>query len=286
MSESVVGVDGSPGAAHALRWAVAESAVRGADVVALMTWGYLDQRHPDGTEFEPGYDESDAARALEVFVSSAIGQSPVPVERRLRNDLVTPALLEAGRDAELLVLGARGLGGFRGLLLGSVSQACIHHAPCPVAIVRERASEEIVAPDRVVVGVDGSAGSRAALEWAVGEARFRHAPLQGLHAWDWPQMVGYPLGVDLDPTLCRDGAEHLLDAELVRALGSGPELSIERTVLPANPATALIDASRDAGLVVVGTRGIGGFPGLLLGSVSHQVTQHASCPVIVVPQPE
>lgn len=286
MGEIVVGVDGSAGAAHALQWAVAESAVRGADVVALMTWGYLDQRRRDGAEFEPGYDESDAARVLDVFVSDAIGESPVIVERRLRNDMPIPALLEAGRDAELLVLGARGLGGFRGLLLGSVSQACLHHAPCPVAIVREGASEEIVRSGRIVVGVDGSPGSRAALAWAVDEARLRHVPLEALHTWDWPQTVGYPLGVDLDPTLCRDGAQHLLDAELDLVVPGGSGPSIERTVLPANPASALIDISSDAGLVVVGTRGIGGFPGLLLGSVSHQVTQHAGCPVIVVPHPD
>lgn len=285
MGEIVVGVDGSDGAAHALRWAAAEAAARGSRLVALMTWGYLDQRHPDGTEFEAGYDESDAARALEVFVSAALGDSPaVVVDRRLRNDLATPALLDAGRHAELLVLGARGLGGFKGLLLGSVSQACIHHATCPTVIVRARAGEQVSAADRIVVGVDGSPGSRAALRWAVDEARCRRAPLQAVHTWNWPQMVGFPIGVDLDPSMVRESAEQLLDDQLDQVDLQDLRL-VERTVDSGSAATLLIDASADAGLVVVGTRGIGGFPGLLLGAVSHQVAQHAACPVVVVPTP-
>jgi nucleotide-binding universal stress UspA family protein len=144
---------------------------------------------------------------------------------------------------------------------------------------------------RIVVGVDGSEGARSALEWAVGEARLRGASLRAVHAWHLPPLVSGvgmfepPATLDAD-TLERveNGATQLLEQELAAVDTSGVE--VERIVEPRNPADGLLEAARDADLLVVGTRGHGGFTGLLLGSVSQQVSHHAPCPVVIVPPRE
>jgi nucleotide-binding universal stress UspA family protein len=149
---------------------------------------------------------------------------------------------------------------------------------------------------RIIVGVDGSAGSRLALEWAVGEARLRGARLVAVHTWETP-LLGTgsdPFGAGpgaIDPSLDADlierfaaDAKELLERELAAVDTSGIE--VERLLEARNAADALIDAARDADLLVVGTRGHGGFKGLLLGSVSQQAAHHASCPVVIVPPPD
>ena len=129
----VVGVDGSEGALRALRWAGEEARLRGARLRAVCVWSYLDQA---GEPFDPTYGEDDARRMLDEAVAAAgLDAGGVDVERRTVCDLPARGLLDSAADADLLVVGARGLGGFRGLLLGSVSQQAAQHAPCPVAIV-------------------------------------------------------------------------------------------------------------------------------------------------------
>jgi nucleotide-binding universal stress UspA family protein len=134
----VVGVDGSAAAGDALAWAVEEGRLRGVPVVAVMAWGLLDQHLAGATAgFDPGYDEQDARAALDRYVLEAVGEDlAASVERRVVSDLPGRAMLDAAAEAQLVVVGSRGLGGFRGLLLGSVSQQVAHHAPCPVVIVR------------------------------------------------------------------------------------------------------------------------------------------------------
>ena len=133
----VVGVEDSGGARAALAWAVEEGRVRGARVEALLAWSYLAQPSIEEDEgFDPGFDERRAEALLARVVDDVVGASPtVDVERRVVCDLPAHALVEASEDADLLVVGRRGRGGFRGLLLGSVSQQCAHHARCPVVLV-------------------------------------------------------------------------------------------------------------------------------------------------------
>jgi nucleotide-binding universal stress UspA family protein len=158
MGRIVVGVDGSEGAAAALRWAVQEGGYRrDATVVAVLAWSLLDQHHPDGRTFSPTYGPTEARQALAIYVERArageateaaegeAGVAPnaaAAVELEVVNDLPARALLDASARADLLVVGARGLGGFRGLLLGSVSQQCAHHAPCPVVIIRPQPEDD------------------------------------------------------------------------------------------------------------------------------------------------
>ena len=149
--------------------------------------------------------------------------------------------------------------------------------------------------DRIVVGVDGSDGAREALAWAVEEARLRGARLVAVHTWQMPPLgagASDPFGTGagaFDPSLNTDlierveaGAAQLLERELAAVDTSGIE--VEKLVESRNPADALIDAARGANLLVVGTRGHGGFKGLLLGSVSQQASHHAPCPVVIVPR--
>lgn len=132
---------------------------------------------------------------------------------------------------------------------------------------------------RIVVGVDGSAGSQAALRFAITEAALRHASLDAILAWHWPVIAAEAAApVDLDPA---GWAQSTLD-EALRSVDAG-EVDIEARTVEGQAAAVLLAASAEAELLVVGTRGHGGFTGLLLGSVSQQCVAHAPCPVVVVP---
>ena len=203
MGSIIVGVDESAGAAAALRWAVREADVRGWSVTAVLAWNYLDQRHAVvGTPFDPAYTEAVAVAALDAIVARTVGADRgASVQQRVVNDHAASALLEASDEADLLVLGARGLGRLKSALLGSVSQQCLHHATCPVAIVRgaiDLADEGIT---RVVVGIDGSATAGRALEWALQAGRLHHATVEVVHAWAFPYGAGEKfVAAPFDPT--------------------------------------------------------------------------------------
>jgi nucleotide-binding universal stress UspA family protein len=139
----------------------------------------------------------------------------------------------------------------------------------------------------IVVGVDHSEGAKAALRFALEEATLRQATLRVVHAWQYAYIGAtgfegsYPaLGGDIKEL--RDLAERDLDATLQEAIPETGAIEIERRVVEDRPAAALVDESRGADMIVVGSRGHGGFGGLLLGSVSQQVAHHAACPVVIV----
>lgn len=282
MAEIVVGVDRSSHSGDALRWAVGEARLTGAEVVAVLVWDLFNQHHADGEwRFDPGYDDTHADRALRAAVEDALGaEAAGQVARRTPCDLPAPGLLGAAKDAELLVVGARGAGGFPGLQLGSVSQQVLHHASCPVAVVRNAVGPDD-RPDggRVLVGVDGSPSSQAALRWALAEGGRRGASVAVLHSWEAPAIAGYPY----DPEVLERAARDLVDSMVDEATAESPDVAVERRVVGGGPAAGLLDAAQDATLIVVGRRGMGGFRRLLLGSVSDHVARHAPCPVVVMP---
>jgi nucleotide-binding universal stress UspA family protein len=286
MTTFVVGIDGSESSREALQWAHREATSRpGTDVTAVLAWSYLDQHHIDpDAEFDLDYDEAKAAAALDHHVRQALGDAAADVSQRVVDDRPVPGLLSASEGADLLVLGARGLGGFTGMLLGSVSQQCLHHATVPVAIVRPD-GEGPRETGRVVVGTDGSERSRPAVRWALEEGRRRGSTVTVLHSWHLPFTAASPWVVTaLDADEFEEGARLNLDGLLATEDTSGVE--VERRTVHGTAAAALIEAAADADLVVVGSRGIGGFRGLVLGSVSQQVARHAPCPVVVVPSDE
>ncbi|MBE4720084.1 universal stress protein [Pseudarthrobacter sp. AB1] len=133
---------------------------------------------------------------------------------------------------------------------------------------------------RVVVGVDGSAPSRFALEWAVAEARLRHGEVQAVTAWQYPPVTVGMEGLVHDPEIFPQAAHRLQDDALSRVDSGG--VTVSGDVVQGSTAGVLLKAAENADLVVVGSRGLGGFTGLLLGSVSTQVVHHSTCPVLVV----
>ena len=137
---------------------------------------------------------------------------------------------------------------------------------------------------QIVVGVDDSANARAALEWAIAEARVRKATLSAVAAWHEPYIGGTAMvPLPVDPASLEEGHQRALDAVIASVDRREDDPPIETRLIRGTATAALLEAAEDADLLVVGARGQGGFLGLLLGSVSQQVVLHAPCPVVVVP---
>ncbi len=278
----VVALDGSSGSKTALRWALREAQARSASVKAVLAWTYLEQRHPDGSsDFQPGYSEDDAKAALAAAVSevtSEPGSPDVELTQEVVLDLPARAIVESAERADLVVVGARGLGGFKGLLLGSVSERVLETSPCPVVVVHE--PNEAPADGPVVVGIDGSQVGAQALHWAAEAARARGAALRVVHAWQVPGLTGFSLeGSAL-------GVAEMAAEQVVAEATADPALAgldVDVRQVMSSPTQALLDAAEGASLIVVGTRGHGRFARAFLGSTSRQVVRHATCPVAVVP---
>jgi len=135
----------------------------------------------------------------------------------------------------------------------------------------------------VVVGVDGGPDSRQALKWAADYARTAGAPLVALTVYDMPVVYGpYAMAGFESSESLEKGAREMLAETVQETLGE--DASVDQRVLRGHAAKALVDLSAEAGLVVVGSRGMGGFKGMLLGSVSQHVVSHAHCPVVVLPR--
>jgi nucleotide-binding universal stress UspA family protein len=271
----VVGVDGSPESAVAVRWAAAESARRESPLTAVLVWSYLDQ--PEAG-FDPGYSERDAARALGRFLIDAVGADrAATVERRVICDFPANGLLDTAIASSLLVVGARGRGGFAGLHLGSVADRVTQRSPVPVAVVR---GEDVV-DARVVVGFDGSPTGTAALEWAAAEAALRGVPLEVLRAWEPPAIVDWAFLPDATVYRKLQDEAEAETADAISRIPSGVEIVTSFTRDGA--ARNLLEAASRASLLVVGRRGLGRLAAVAMGSVSRQVVHHATCPVIVLP---
>jgi nucleotide-binding universal stress UspA family protein len=144
---------------------------------------------------------------------------------------------------------------------------------------------EIDKQPQIVVGIDGSPSSNEALDWAILQAQLTGAVLQAVTAWEYPVSFGYiaPYGDDFDPEA---QARSVLDTAITTAMDGSPPIEIRRVVGEGHPARMLVDASKDASLLVVGSRGHGEFAGMLLGSVSEYCVAHADCPVVVIRRPE
>jgi nucleotide-binding universal stress UspA family protein len=291
----LVGIDGSEGSRLALAWAIAEAARRRSTVDVLHVWHAPLVVSPVGVPGKP-WDLTEyharAKRLLDEQTESAVetlGEGEMrsagpPITAREREGAPATTLLDAAEGAELLVVGSRGMGGFAGLLLGSVSQQCLHHAPCPVAVVPSTWTPHD-GNDLIVAGVDGSEPAMAALAWAAREAQLRGDRLAVVQTWSPPVPAG-PYALQLDERDEAELARATIDiAHHSRAQVVDPVLDrarVEVRVLRGAAAPALIDAADGADLLVVGSRGHGGFTSLLLGSVSQACAQHAPCPVVVV----
>lgn len=292
MTTIVVGIDGSEGSRTALAWACAE-ARRDPDarVVAVAAWlSSVPASSPWFVGYDLPLDLTEMTEAdLEAAIAAVVGErDDVEIERRVVCGSAAGVLIAEGGAADMLVVGSRGLGGFKGLLLGSVSHQVVTHAPCPTVIVprREEHDARPAALSSIVVGVDGSPNSIAALQWAARRARGSAATVRAVYVWRFPPiaMAPAPLGVAVPPPeLIAEGAAEEL-AGFLAAAGLPSDVHVVPTIREGSPAQVLLDEARHADLLVVGARGHEGFVGLLLGSVATAIAHHAPCPVAVIPE--
>jgi nucleotide-binding universal stress UspA family protein len=276
----VVGVDGSESSAQAVLWAAQEARRRHAPLRLVQTvepttpvYQYGDPRSgPDLRRIRLRAAHAHLRDAARAAVEEAPG---LVVEQGVLDGFAISRLVGESRSAQLVVIGDRGRGGVAGLLLGSVAVALAAKGECPVVVVRGRATANA---GPVVVGVDGSPVSEAALEWAFEAADARSADLVAVHAWR---------DLLLDQKTPLDGAiEQQARADLAERLagwcGKYPDVRVRRVLVRDAPARVIVEQSVTAQLVVVGSHGRGGLGGLLLGSVSNAVVHRADCPVVVV----
>lgn len=280
-NEMIVGVDGSEASQQALVWAVGEATRRKAPLTIITAYEWL----WPGARMVVGTGYADAMREqAEAIVTLAVDQarelSPsLTVRGQAVHGQPARVLIDASAKAAALVVGSRGRGGFTSLLLGSVSHQVATHATCPVVVTRGRA--DLSGP--IVVGVDGSVSADHALGHALELARGRGVELRAVRCYE---PIAPPWGPGGSPYLEdmaeREQIERELLAESITAWREKyPDVVVTSLLQRGHPGRALADLSHDASLVVIGTRGHGGFTGLMLGSVGQGLLHHGECPVLV-----
>ncbi len=290
----VVGVDGSPASKAAVGWAARDAELRNVPLTLLHvltatagTWL--------GAPLPPSWTKGQRERGHQVIdealkiVDETCQRPPADVNCEIPSAGAVSALVALSKEAELVVVGRRGNGKLRGRPLGSVSSALTHHSHCPVAVIHDE-DPLMDHPEKapVLVGIDGSRGAELATAIAFDEASRRKVELVALHAWPpvgWFDGVASGSGGPGWPAL-----SSIEDEALAQRLAGWseryPDVPVRRANVRAEPAPELVDQSQWAQLVVVGGHGLGGFAGMLLGSVSTAVVQCVQTPVIVARQPQ
>jgi len=281
----VVGHDDSAPAQRALDWALRHAAGRAERIEIVSAW------HPpvygpypvDATVALP-YDDAAMARAavrrVHEVASEAAGRAPVPVTGVAPESGAAEALLQASAGAGLLVVGSRGRGGFRRLLLGSTSSQCASHARTPTVIVH--GDQPLTETRRIVVGVDGSPNSLAAIEWAI---RFAEPGTEILAGIGWDNS---PLVFGADQFYFPD-AQQLAEERIVEMVEAVvdrlavDDVTVQHAFALGRPRDLLAEWGRDADLVAVGARGHGAVGAAVLGSVTTWLIHHLDRPVAVIP---
>jgi nucleotide-binding universal stress UspA family protein len=284
-SELVVGVDGSAASYAAVGWTAQEATIRGLPVRLVHVVAPTSMSSTEAPNDTITHEQEVKARHVidqaRRIVDGVQGEARLKVRVEIRYAGVLATLVDASRDAHMIVVGARGFDGFGWHMLGSVSAGLLHHAHCPVTIVRdpESAGREIHDDAPVVVGIDGSRASEAATAFAFEEASRRRVPLVALHAWS--DVGVFPI-LGMDWHVYRDEGDEVLGERLAGWQEIYPDVQVHRRLVCDVPARWLVNESDSAQLVVLGSRGRGGFDGLHLGSVSSALAQSARVPVIVV----
>jgi nucleotide-binding universal stress UspA family protein len=278
MHHVVVGVDGSPAANAAARWAAREAAMRSVELVvvhvARAASGAWPQRGWPALPLPPVDGEAEIADGMKVLEDTlgVIAKTTAPhqtarITTKLCFGPVVPTLCQFTHDpARMIVVGRRGRGGIHRALLGSISSAVVHTAHCPVAVVHNHPSPAEFSRAPVVVGIDASPAADLTTAIAFDEASRRAVDVLAVHAMDHADTVQ---------------AEELLTQRLAGFHQRYPNVGVSRVITRAHPADALLNQSQHGQLVVIGSRGRGSVTGKLLGSVSAAVVQACRIPVIV-----
>lgn len=283
----MAGIDGREASLRAVRWAAHTAARYGAPLHLAHAAGFPDLYV--GTTVPPPDEVLSRLREqgwawLRAASAVARQAGATDVHARFETDPPIPFLIGASRTARMIVLGSSGRTGLVGMLVGSTTLALVSHAHCPVVSVRGD-YPEVAADDRrpVVVGVDGSPLSERAIDVAFEEASFRDVDLIAVHTWsdsDGTVFSESRMYFDWEPM--RESAERLLAQRLAGRRETYPDVDVTRVVVRDRPRHELLEWSEKAQLVVVGSRGRGGFRGMLLGSTSQALVHHACCPVMIV----
>ena len=283
----VVGVDGSEPSLRAVDWAADEAALRG--VPLRLVYASLWERYEGVALAQDLGKPSDQVMAEDIVRVAAQRARLRQADVRISTDVLPEepeyALVREGREAAALVLGTRGRSGLVDMLLGSVSLTVAAHADCPVIVLRDGHDNQVRGGThgRVVVGVGEQGTDSAALDFAVQEARLRHATLDAVRAWRCPahETTDHPLLAGEPARLHEQHAVEILEG----ALKDAPEdVELRRRTVEGPARRVLLAASHEADLLVVGARRNPGHLGLQLGRVAHAVLHHAACAVAVVPE--
>lgn len=291
----VVAVDGSPSSVAAVDWAARDAEMRNVPlhlvhvvppaVVPAGPWPQAPVQLYEALDAE-GTQILDDARKLALEGTSPDRAGEVTTE--MLHAPIVPALVDLSPEAEMVVLGCRGKGTVETALLGSVSSGLVHHAHCPVAVIHDEDPLSARSPQApVLVGVDGSPTSELATHIAFDEASRRGVGLVALHAWSDMGPLEFA-SVNWAPIEWRNIKEREQEVLAERLCGFQeryPDVSVEKVVVSDRPAPRLLEHANSAQLVVIGSHGRGGFPGMLLGSVSRTVVHSARIPVIVARMP-
>ena len=281
----VVGVDESPAAKVAVQWAARDAELRKIPLTLvhatspeIATWPNV--RLPAGlARWHQDHGRRLVDDAFKVVEEATRHGGPAEVHTEILSSAAVPAMVDLSKDAEMVVTGCRGSGRWPGRLMGSVSSGLLRYAHCPVAIIHD---EDPLMPHPskapVLVGIDGSSASESATAIAFDEASRRNVGLIAVHAWSDVDVSEWP-GIDWPVT--QSMAEEVLAERLAGWQEQYPDVQVSRSVVRDQPARQLVRRSEEAQLVVVGSRGRGGFAGMLVGSVGETVAQMARMPVIV-----
>jgi nucleotide-binding universal stress UspA family protein len=293
----VVGVDGSEGSRAALRWSALEAHRRQLPLRIVAAAGLDAVMQAAASESFYSYLSAYLESWVNDVVNDAadLARQTAPVEPQTAVYLTEAAVIALQGEAEsagLLVVGARGQGGAIASRLGSTAIVLTQQASCPVVVVPSAFGGPVDAETEgnVVVGVDGSQTSQRAVEFAFAEAAVRKTGLTAVHAWTLPWLrstlsIRHELDNVTRPALQQEAAA-VLSESLAEIRQKYPAVPVVEQAVEERPAVALVEASHDASLIVVGSRGRGGVSGLLLGSVSHAVLHRAHCPVAVIRRPQ
>ena len=282
----VVGYDGSPASQGALQWATTEADRLQAPLRIVEVFEVVVYTRPSPGKVVPLAGLRTAReRGLNALADGIRLQHPdLTVQTLLIEGGPAEALVDETEHARLLVLGSRGLGGWTGLMVGSVAAQVTTHAHSPVVVIppdlRARAREV----PTVVVGVDGSKASAKAIEFAFDQAEGLQAQVVAVHAWSSPFRThedGHSM-LQFDEDDVQESGRLLVAEAVAGAAADHPDIHWETYLSDGHAARAILRVAESADLVVVGSRGRGGFTGLLLGSVSQNVLHHAHCPAAIV----
>lgn len=283
----VVGVDRSASAPSAVAWAARWASARGVPLTLLTAVPPV-LIDPGGVTMVTGDMQEAAQRRagehLTQVRDEVIGRHPsLEVQLVVADTVAGQALTDASGPDQLVVVGTHARTGLLSRVMGSTADQVATHARGPVVVVPEGEGEPRTGP--MVVGVDASAAAMAALEVACGIAAADGIPVLALHAWDLDYgWAATPVGIEQNEIRTMlENERGRLAGDVEAVAGRFPGVEVETQIQRNSPAHALVEASQTASLVVVGSRGRGGFVGLLLGSTSRKVLHGSACPVIVVP---